>query len=55
VHDITVAHKLIRPDDKAAGGDSGYVGLEERDEMKHDPLMHTPTKEQRSKNGCIYG
>ncbi|MDR0516606.1 MAG: IS5 family transposase [Fibromonadaceae bacterium] len=30
-HDITVAHKLIRPDDHCAKGDSGYVGLEKRD------------------------
>jgi len=39
VHDIKVAHKLIRPDDKTAGGDSGYVGLENREEMKGDPFL----------------
>jgi IS5 family transposase len=39
VHDITVACKLIRPDDKTAKGDSGYVGLENREEMKHDPFL----------------
>ena len=39
VHDVTVAHKLIRPDDDFAGGDSGYVGLENREDMMHDPFL----------------
>jgi len=39
VHDIKVAHKLIRSDDKTANGDSGYVGLENREEMKSDPFL----------------
>lgn len=38
-HDITVAHKLIRPDDKFVGADSGYIGLEKRDEIVQDPHL----------------
>jgi len=38
-HDITVARKLIRPDDRKAGGDSGYIGLEKRDEIALDPVL----------------
>jgi IS5 family transposase len=38
-HDVTIAHKLIRPDDKSAKGDSGYIGLEKRDEMVQDPFL----------------
>ena len=33
VHDITEAHKLLREDDEVAYGDSGYIGLEKRDEI----------------------
>ena len=36
VHDITEAHKLLREDDKVAYGDSGYIGLEKRDEIIND-------------------
>jgi len=39
VHDVVVAHKLIRPDDRTAKGDSGYVGLGNREDMKHDPFL----------------
>lgn len=39
VHDITVAHKLIREDDKFAACDSGYIGLDKRDEMVQDPHL----------------
>ena len=37
VHDITEAHNLIRPDDEVVYGDSGYFGLESRDEIVSDP------------------
>jgi IS5 family transposase len=33
VHDITEAHKLIREDDKFMSGDSGYLGIEKREEI----------------------
>lgn len=35
-HDITVASKLIRSDDKVVYGDSGFVGIEKRPEVKED-------------------
>jgi len=37
VHDITVALKLIRRDDKVVYGDSGYLGTDKRDEVSSDP------------------
>ena len=36
VHDITEAHKLIRSDDEVVYGDSGYLGIEKREEIKND-------------------
>jgi len=36
-NDVTVAHKLLRSDDETAYGDSGYLGLEKRDEIRKDP------------------
>ena len=33
VHDITEAHKLLREDDEVVYGDSGYIGIEKRDEI----------------------
>ena len=36
VHDITEAHKLIRSDDDVVYGDSGYLGIEKREEIKND-------------------
>ena len=36
VHDITVASKLIREDDDVVYGDSGYLGLEKREEIVSD-------------------
>ena len=32
--DVAVAHKLFREDDKDGWGDAGYVGIENRDEIK---------------------
>jgi len=34
VHDITVAHQLIREDDEVVYGDAGYLGIEKREEVK---------------------
>jgi transposase, IS5 family len=34
VHDIKMAEKLLHGDEKTARGDSGYVGLEKREEMR---------------------
>jgi IS5 family transposase len=36
VHDLDAAAKLIRPDDEVVNGDAGYVGIEEREEIKND-------------------
>ena len=36
VHDICETHKLLREDDEFAYGDSGYIGIEKRDEIKND-------------------
>lgn len=36
VHDINVAAKLIREDDEAVYGDSGYLGIEKREEIVSD-------------------
>ena len=36
VHDITEVHKLIRSDDEVVYGDSGYIGIEKREEIKND-------------------
>ena len=36
VHDITETHKLIREDDEVVYGDSGYSGVQKRDEIKDD-------------------
>ena len=36
LHDITEAHKLIRSDDDVVYGDSGYLGIEKREEIKND-------------------
>lgn len=37
IHDITVAHELIREDDEVVYGDSGYIGIEKREEVKTNP------------------
>ena len=34
--DIDEAHKLLRDDDEFVYGDSGYIGIEKRDEIKND-------------------
>ena len=39
VHDITEAHKLIRSDDEVVYGDSGYLGIEKREEIKNDERL----------------
>jgi IS5 family transposase len=36
VHDITEAYKLLREDDKFMSGDSGYLGIEKREEIVSD-------------------
>jgi IS5 family transposase len=38
-HDVSVAHKLIREDDDVFSGDSGYIGMEKRDEIINDERL----------------
>jgi len=45
VHDITVAPQLIREDDDVVYGDSGYIGIEKREEVQAS--AHLSTKEYR--------
>jgi IS5 family transposase len=37
-HDVTKAHELIREDDEVLYGDSGYQGIEKREEIEKDPV-----------------
>lgn len=39
VHDITVASHLIREDDDVVYGDSGYTGIEKREEINDSPHL----------------
>lgn len=39
VHDVCVAASLIRPDDATVYGDSGYLGINERKEVKENPNL----------------
>ena len=60
-HDITVAAQLIRKDDEVVYGDSGYIGIEKRDEVKSSPHLSTVEYRinrrhksvQRMPEGCI--
>ncbi|MCL1830909.1 MAG: transposase [Oscillospiraceae bacterium] len=38
-HDITETHNLIREDDEVVSGDSGYLGIEEREEITSNPVL----------------
>ncbi|MDR2487946.1 MAG: IS5 family transposase [Desulfovibrio sp.] len=46
VHDIVVASKLIREDDGVVYGDSGYIGIEKREEVLNS--LHLSQKEYRT-------
>lgn len=39
VHDITVAADLLREDDEVVYGDSAYLGIEKREEIKNAPQL----------------
>lgn len=39
-HDITETSKLIREDDAVVYGDSGYIGIEKREEIKNNPHLN---------------
>ncbi len=38
-HDITVTSKLIRAEDSVVYGDSGYIGIQKREEIVSDPHL----------------
>lgn len=40
VHDVTQTHKLIREDDEVVHGDSGYTGIEKREEITGDEHLN---------------
>jgi IS5 family transposase len=39
IHDVCVASDLIREDDEVVYGDSGYLGIQKRDEIKENPHL----------------
>lgn len=39
VHDVTQPHALIREDDGVVSGDSGYLGVEKRQEIREDERL----------------
>lgn len=39
VHDVTQTHALIQDDDEIAYGDSGYMGVEKRKEIREDDRL----------------
>jgi IS5 family transposase len=61
VHDVTVGSKLIREDDEVAYGDSGYLGIEKREEVQSSPHLSSieyrinrrHKSVQRMPKGCI--
>ena len=40
-HDVTVASRLIREDDEVVYGDSGYLGIQKRSEVRDDAHLST--------------
>lgn len=40
-HDVTVASRLIREDDEVVYGDSGYLGIQKRSEVRDDTHLST--------------
>lgn len=61
VHDITVTSELIREDDDVVYGDSGYIGIEKREEIKNSEQLskieyrinRRYKSVQRMPEGCI--
>jgi IS5 family transposase len=53
VHDIDVAHKLLRDDDEVAYGDSGYIGIEKRPEIAGDERFRDIEFRLNRKRGAL--
>lgn len=54
-HDITQAAELVREDDEVLYGDAGYIGLENREEIKEDPTKSQIEIRVPRKHGKISG
>jgi IS5 family transposase len=52
-HDITQAHKLIREDDDVMYGDSGYLGMEKRDEVKNNAHLKRVIYKVNLRHGAV--
>ena len=54
VHDVTVASKLLREDDEVVYGDSAYLGLEKREEIKNIVISLEKHLKERYNTGMSY-
>ena len=52
VADIEAAHKLIREDDAVVNADAGYVGIENRKEIREDEHLSKVEYRVNSKKGA---
>jgi IS5 family transposase len=53
VADITVAYKLIRPDDDFVNGDAGFWGIEKRQEIREDEHRSKVSYRINQKKGAL--
>ncbi len=54
MHDITVAHQLLRPDDEVAYGDSAYLGIEKREEISESASLKNIDYRINRRPGKVY-
>ena len=54
VHDVTVAPKLVREDDEVVYGDSGYLGIEKREEVANDGHLSSIDYRINLRPGCVH-
>jgi IS5 family transposase len=53
VHDVTIASKLIREDDDVVYGDSGYLGLDKREEIVSNEHLSNISYEINRRPGAL--
>ncbi len=53
VHDITVAAGLLREDDEVVYGDSAYLGIEKREEIRNSPQLSDITCRINRRSGRL--
>jgi IS5 family transposase len=46
-HDVTETFNLIREDDNIITGDSGYLGIEKREEIQNNPILNPTTSNKQ--------